>query len=183
MHSGNLVRIRYQTLSDLEILSRFLNEEHIMDTSLEMPQFTYKEQLIKKYKEHLEKDNDNDIHLAIETLEGEVIGAIGAGFIFWKNGLAFMYQYIGNKDYLDGGYMEEALRLFVSFAFMEKNIRKLKINVLSNNTKCLEVLMANGFKIEVTHKEDVLKHGKYLDMFDLALLRDEYINKDLVETK
>lgn len=176
MYMGSLVNIRLQTLSDMDFLADFQNREHVMESLVhDMPRFTYKEQLVKKFKERLEKRHvDNEVHMTIETKDGQIIGAVGLDFIFWKNGVGFMYQYIGDENYLVGGYHEEALKLFLEFAFREGNVRKVKTQVLENDVINLEVLKANGFQVEVVHEKEVLKHGKYLDVQELALLRENH---------
>lgn len=176
MYKGSLVNLRLQTLSDMDYLADFQNREHMMESMIhEMPRFTYKEQLAKKFKERLEKRHvDNEVHMTIETTDGKVIGAIGLDFIFWKNGFGFMYQYIGDERYFEGGYGGEAVKLFLEFAFNEANVRKIKTQVLAEDLRNLEMLKANGFQVEITHREEVLKHGKYLDVLELALLREEY---------
>ena len=176
MYMGSLVNIRLQTLSDMDFLMDFQNREHVMESLMhEMPRFTYKEQLVKKFKERVEKRHvDNEVHMTIETKDGKVIGAMGFDFIFWKNGFGFMYQYIGDENYLVGGYYEEALKLFLEFAFNEGNVRKIKTQVLANDIRIADAYKANGFQVEVVHREEVLKHGKYLDVLELALLRENY---------
>ncbi len=172
MFKGSLVNLRYQSLEDQKTMADFLNQEHIMETrSYNVPKFSYKEQLEKEYKQRFEKDDDNSLHMAIETLDGKLIGAIGVEFVFWKNGFAFMYQFIGDKAYLEGGYREEAIKLFSEFASIEGNIRKLKAVVQSNDPLSLEAYKASGFEVEVTHKEEVLCHGKYLDVYEMAKFR------------
>ncbi|MHB1393323.1 MAG: GNAT family N-acetyltransferase [Clostridia bacterium] len=176
MYLGSLVNIRLHTLSNMDFLADFQNSGHVMESLVhEMPRFTYKEQLVKKFKERMEKRHvDNEVHMTIETKDGKIIGAIGLDFIFWKNGIGLMYQYVGDENYIDGGYSEEALKLFLEFAFNEGNVRKVKTQVLANDVKNLEALKANGFQVEVVHGEEVLKHGKYLDVLELALLRENY---------
>ncbi|MFZ5352715.1 MAG: GNAT family N-acetyltransferase [Bacillota bacterium] len=169
MLNGKLVRLRHQSFADQAIIADFLNKEHIMEVrGYETPRFTYREQLEKKYKERFERHNDNDFHLIIETSDGKVIGAIGVDFVFWKNGFAYMYQYIGDTEYLSGGYREEAIRLFTEFAFLEGNIRKIKTSVPSNDLSSMEAFKAAGYEIEITHVKDVLVHGKYIDVYEMV---------------
>ncbi len=176
MFSGNLVNIRMQTLSDMEHLAAFRNRPHIMDSFIhEMPRFTYKEQLEKKLKERLDRRHgDTDVHLTVETKDGKVIGAVGLDFIFWKNGFGAMYLYIGDEAYIGGGYREEALDLFLEFAFKEANVRKIKIQVLADDAISVGIYKSKGFQVEVVYHEEVLRHGKYLDVLELALLKEEY---------
>jgi RimJ/RimL family protein N-acetyltransferase len=176
MYLGSMVNIRLQTLSDMGSLADFRNRPHIMESLVhEMPRFTYSEQLVKKFKERMEKRHiDSELHMTIKTKDGKVIGAVGLDFIFWKNGFGFMYQYIGDENYLVGGYFEEALKLFLEFAFNELNVRKIKTQVLANDARTLVAYKEKGFQVEVVHQEEVLKHGKYLDVLELALLRENY---------
>lgn len=176
MFKGSLVNLRLQTLHDMEILAGFMNSDLYFEAlTHDMPRFTYKEQLTKQFKDRIEKHKENELHLAVETLDGKVIGAIGFEFIFWKNSFGFMYEFIGDPGYIDGGYREEALRLFLEFAFNENNVRKIKTQVLAHDERSFKALTANGFKTEVIHQQEVLKHGKYHDLLELALLRDEYV--------
>ncbi len=178
MLKGKLVKLRHQSFDDQAILAGFLNQEHVMELrSSELPRFSYKEDLEKKYKERFEKHDDNDYHLTIETLDGKVIGSIGVMFVFWKNGFAYMYQLIGDKEYVEGGYREEAIELFTEFSFLEGNVRKLKVSVQENDQRSLEAFKSCGYELEVTHKEDVLCHGKYLDVYELAIFKDQFIAK------
>lgn len=176
MYRGSLVNIRHQSISDMGRFSDFMNTPRYIEThSNEDPRFTYKEGLEKKYKERMEKHDHNELHMTIETVEGKVIGAIGIDGNFWKNGLTWVYSYIGDVEYLQGGYHEEALKLLLEFAFVEANGRKLKTTVQENDPHRLEAYKTNGFQIEVVNKEDVLCHGKYIDTYEMAIFKDDYM--------
>lgn len=174
MYKGQLVNLRFPTTSDIEFFARFQNQEYIINTyRFDTPGFIYKETLLKNFKEKCENDRPtNDFRLTIETKDGKVIGEIGLEWIFWKNSSSYMYQYIGELDYLEGGYKEEAIKLFLEAIFDEMNIRKLKIFTIANDQNSLTALKNNNFKIEVIHKEDVLQHGKYIDVYEMAAFRD-----------
>lgn len=176
MYKGSLVNIRHQSILDMGTLAAFMCTPRYIEThSYEEPRFAYKEVLEKQYKERMEKHNHNELHLVIETKEGKVIGALGMKDNFWKNGLTWIYSYIGDEDYLEGGYYEEALDLFLEFLFMEANLRKIKINIQSNDPQGLKAFESRGFVKEVVFKEDVLCHGKYIDTYDMAMFKDDYM--------
>lgn len=175
MQKGSLVKLRNKSLSDMGILADFLNSEHVMELkAFELPHFTFKENLEKDYKKQFEKHHNDSLDLVIETLDGKVIGEIGTEFIFWKNGLSYMNYYIGDKEYHTGGYREEALKLFVDFALKEANFRKLKIAVQDNDPVTLKLVKDIGFVEEVHHKKEVLVHGKYIDVYELAIFQNDY---------
>lgn len=176
MYRGSLVNIRQQSINDMAKLAEFQCKQRYIEThSYHLPRFAYKEALEKKFKEKMEKHDHNELHMTIETVDGKVIGAIGIDGIFWKNGLTWIYSYIGDEEYIEGGYHDEALKLMLEFLFIEGNARKLKTYIQSNDTEKLEVYKSNGFNTEVVLKEEVLCHGKYMDCYDLALFKDDYM--------
>lgn len=176
MFIGSLVKIRHQSINDMAKLAEFQCKPRFIEThGNDLPRFTYKERLEKEYKERMEKHNNDELHMAIETLDGKVIGAIGVGGNFWKNGLTWTYSYIGDDEYQEGGYHEEAIKLLLEFLFVEGNARKVKTNVQSNDPKRLAACKANGFNIEVEYKEDVLCHGKYIDTYEMGVFIDDYM--------
>lgn len=176
MYKGSLVNIRHQSINDMGKLADFMCSPRYLEThGYDDPKFSYKEGLEKKFKERMEKHDHNVLHMVIETLDGKVIGIIGINGNFWKNGLTWIYSYIGDDAYLQGGYYEEALGLLLEFLFAEGNARKVIINIQSNDPYGMAACKANGFNTEVVFKEDVLCHGKYIDTNDMAVFKDEYM--------
>lgn len=176
MYKGSLVNIRHQSLNDMGKLAEFMCSPRYIEThSSDDPKFFFKEGLEKQYKERMEKHNHNELHMIIETLEGKLIGIIGINGNFWKNGLTWVYSYISDDEYLQGGYYEEALGLLLEFLFIEGNARKVIINMQSNDPHGMAACKTNGFATEVVFKEEVLCHGKYIDTYNMAIFKDEYL--------
>jgi RimJ/RimL family protein N-acetyltransferase len=176
MYKGSLVNIRHQSINDMGRLAEFMCSPRYIEThGYDNATFTYKEGLEKKFKERMEKHNHNELHMAIETVDGKLIGIIGINGNFWKNGLTWIYSYIGDDEYLQGDYYEEALKLLLEFLFAEGNARKVIINIQSNDPQGLAACEANGFIIEVVYKEEVLCHGKYIDTYNMVIFKDEYM--------
>lgn len=176
MYKGSLVNIRHQSINDMAKFAEFQCKPRYIEThGYELPRFVYKEGLEKKFKERMEKHNHNELHMTIETVDGKVIGAIGIDGNFWKNGLTWIYSYIGDEEYLEGGYHDEAMKLLLEFLFTEGNVRKVKTNVQANDPEKLAVYQSNGFKTEVVFKGDVFCHGEYIDTYDMAIFKDDYM--------
>lgn len=176
MYKGSLVKFRHLSINDMAKLAEFQCKPRYIEThSYDDPRFAYKEGLEKKFKERMEKHDHDSLHLAIETLDGKVIGAIGVNGNFWKNGLTWIYSYIGDDEYLQGGYYEEAVALLLEFLFIEGNARKAKITIQSNDPYGMAAYKANGFQVEVEYKEDVLCHGKYIDTYEMTIFKDDYM--------
>lgn len=176
MYKGSLVNLRNQSINDMGKLADFMCSPRYIEThGYDDPRFLYKEGLEKKFKERMEKHNHNELHMIIETIDGKVIGTLGIDGNFWKNGLTWIYSYIGDDEYLQGGYYEEALALFLEFLFAEGNARKVIINIQSNDPQGMAACNANGFITEIVFKEDVLCHGKYIDTNNMVIFKDEYM--------
>jgi RimJ/RimL family protein N-acetyltransferase len=176
MYKGSLVNIRFQSINDMGKLAEFMCSPRYIEThSNDDPRFFYKEGLEKKFKERMEKHDHNDLHMIVETIDGKVIGTIGVHGNFWKNGLTWIYSSIGDDEYLQGGYYEEALSLLLEFLFTEGNARKVIIHIQSNDPHGLAACEANGFITEILFKEEVLCHGTYIDTNRLVIFKDEYM--------
>lgn len=176
MYNGSLVRIRHQSIKDMPLLAEFMCTAAYLEThSYDDPRFAYKEGLEKKFKERMEKHHHNELHMIIETIDGKVIGAIGVDGVFWKNGLSWIYSFIGDPAYLEGGYHEEALALLIEYMFIEGNARKVKTTVQSNDMKRFAACQAAGFETEITFKKDVLCHGEFIDTYEMVIFKDDYM--------
>lgn len=176
MYVGSLVKLRHQSINDMAKLAEFRCKPRYIEThGYDLPRFAYKEALEKQYKERMEKHDHNSLHMVIETIDGKVIGEIGIDGNFWKNGLTWIYSYIGDDEYLEGGYHDEALKLLLEFQFIECNARKIKAMVQENEQEKLAIYKANGFNVEVCLKGDILCHGEYIDAYSVAIFKDDYM--------
>ena len=134
MYKGSLVNLRFQSINDMGKLAEFMCSPRYLEThGYDEPRFTFREGLEKKFKERMEKRDHNDLHMIIETIDGKLIGIIGIHGNFWKNGLTWIYAHIGEDEYLQGGYYEEALGLLLEFLFIEGNARKVIITIQAND--------------------------------------------------
>lgn len=180
MYKGSLVNIKFQSIHDMGKIAEFMCSPRYIEThGYDDPRFFYKEGLEKKFKERMEKRDHNELHMAIETIDGKMIGIIGINGNFWKNGLTWIYSYIGADEYLQGGYYEEALALLLEFLFTEGNARKVISNIQSNDPLGLEAYKVNGFIPEIVFKEDVLCHGEYIDTNSMVIFKDEYMRSHI----
>lgn len=71
------------------------------------------------------------------------------------------------------GYMTEAVRLMVSYAFNELKLHRIEAGVMPNNIPSIRVLEKAGFHKEGIAKKNVKINGKWEDHQMLAVLNDE----------
>lgn len=80
------------------------------------------------------------------------------------------------------GYMTEALRRFLQFAFEETVILRIKADVMESNSRSLNLLHKLGFHQEGIQASKNYSNGKFNDMILMAYARDRYISEKSFDT-
>lgn len=130
--------------------------------------------------EHLKWLNQidkNDIHLIIKVKD-EKAGIINITKIDYKNekceyGIALDPEYTGK------GIAYKASRLLLDYVFNNLKIRKIYLEVFSDNPRAKSLYEKIGFKQEGYFKEEVFKNGKFRDVIRMACYKSEWKNESL----
>ena len=116
---------------------------------------------------------------AIETIEESAfIGGCSTNDIDWKNSVATIGIFIGNKGYLGRGYGTDATKTLVAFLFNQMNINKIRLTCYSFNTRAIESYKKCGFVIEGVLRQKIFKDGKYHDRIAMGLLQNDFISRN-----
>ena len=97
----------------------------------------------------------------------KLIGAIGLHLDI-ENHKAEVGYWLG-KSFWNKGYVSEALQAVLKFGFEELKLNKIYASYFHHNPASGKVLEKNGFVFEAELKQEILKNGKYLDLFRYAL--------------
>lgn len=87
----------------------------------------------------------------------------------------FQSCFVGYKTdyrYINNGYMTEALRALMAYAFVELGLHRVEASVMPSNTPSLRVLEKLGFQKEGYSKAYLRINGKWEDHIRLALLNE-----------
>jgi RimJ/RimL family protein N-acetyltransferase len=87
--------------------------------------------------------------------------------------------YVLGRKYWGGGYMLEAMRGFVGFAFDKMNLRRLEAEIDPRNTASARLLERLGFVSEGLLRQRWEKKGEFTDSGLYGLLRSDW-SKDRV---
>ncbi|NDI33157.1 GNAT family N-acetyltransferase [Chengkuizengella sediminis] len=82
--------------------------------------------------------------------------------------------YYLDKQQNGNGYMTEAVKLAVNYAFKELNLHRIEAGVMPHNKGSIKVLEKAGFHKEGIAKENVRINGKWEDHQTLAIINSEY---------
>jgi RimJ/RimL family protein N-acetyltransferase len=112
--------------------------------------------------------------LAIETKDGEHIGAINLHRILREDGTAGLGIIIGEQAYWSNGYGQDAVRTLLRFAFSEMNLRRVWLTVMAEHELAIACYRKCGFVEEARLRQDVYRHGRFHDFVLMAILRQEF---------
>jgi len=71
-------------------------------------------------------------------------------------------------------YGTEATQLMLKYGFMTLNLNRIVLNVYSTNPFALRAYKKAGFILEGTLRQDMFREGKYIDVFRMGILREEW---------
>lgn len=176
MYNGKLVKLRSYKEADIERAIEFINDEEVkklLDSNIPFPMTKWQEEeWIKSRKVGADFTYD----FAIEDLEtGKYIGGCSINECDVKNRNCTIGIMIGDKEYWGRGYGSDALKVLVKFIFEEVNMNKIKLGVFSFNSRAIACYKKVGFKEEGILKNELYRSGKYYDIIQMAIFKDEWI--------
>lgn len=107
-----------------------------------------------------------------------LIGFAALHSIEWNNGTAVLSIGIGDSEDRGKGYGTEALNLLLQYAFLELNLHRIGLDVISYNDPAIQSYIKAGFKEEGRIREAVFREGKRYDRIYMGIFK-----RDWYETK
>jgi len=172
---GNKIRLRALRESDWEQRHKESSDSNglrLFNSGVELPKTEEMvKEFIRKYVDF--KNTEEMIVFAIESLEGEHVGGINLLSIDYKNG-TFSVGLRIYRPHRNKGYGEEALRIVLRYAFLERRLQKCNSGCLSINVPSIAVHKRIGFQEEGLRRRCVYMNGKYYDELLFGLTREDF---------
>ena len=166
-------KIRRWELSDARDLATALSNKKIQDNLRDGLPYPYTEQDGKEFISAMLAANENNTFAFAITVNGKVIGSIGA---FRQtnihNKTAELGYYIA-EEYWGKGIMTEAVKQLCDYVFSHTDIIRIYAEPFSYNIGSCRVLEKAGFQYEGTLRSNALKNGNVLDMKMYSKLKTE----------
>lgn len=166
-------KIRRWELSDARDLATALSNKKIQDNLRDGLPYPYTEQDGKEFISAMLAANENDTFAFAITVNGKVIGSIGA---FRQtnihNKTAELGYYIA-EEYWGKGIMTEAVKQLCDYVFSHTDIIRIYVEPFAYNIGSCRVLEKAGFQYEGTLRSNALKNGNVLDMKMYSKLKTE----------
>ncbi len=172
---GERIRLRAAEKEDLPRFVAWLNDPEVREgLSLFLP-FSLREE--QDWFDEMVKSPPAQHVLVIEVRDGEVwvpVGTCGFHEIDWRNRFAELGIALGEKKYWNQGYGTEVVRLLLRHGFHTLNLHRIYLRVFASNARAIRSYEKAGFVHEGRLRQAEFKHGEYVDVLLMSVLRPEW---------
>lgn len=120
--------------------------------------------------------NETVMFVIVDKKTNKPIGVTGLYLIQWICRRAQYRILIGDPDYWNKGVGAEATRLILKYAFERLNLEVVYLGVNADNIGAVRSYENAGFVHEGKQRKFVYRNGRYYDVLNMSVLREEYFN-------
>jgi RimJ/RimL family protein N-acetyltransferase len=172
MLSGEKVTLRAVARDDLPRFLVFFNDVEVELAGGGDPPTPKTLKEVEKFFDADAPDPSKTI-FAVEA-DGKLIGFCGLFEIDETSRTCELGIFIGDKEYWGRGYGRDAVRLLLGYAFRLRNLRRMWLEVHSENERAIRAYKSCGFVEEGRLREHAWLDGRYVDMVFMGVLREEW---------
>lgn len=132
----------------------------------------HQKQLLEEDIKHWNEKTGFRFYIKRKEDHTAIIGSIGINNVIWG---AFCSGMLGaklDKDYINQGYITDALALVTDFAFGELGLHRLEANVMPRNKRSLRTLEKNQFVNEGLSRHYLKINGVWEDHVHMVKLNE-----------
>ena len=130
------------------------------------------------------KNKNNNVRTdCIIEYNGIPVGLIGLLAIETVNSKAELYISIGEPMAKRKGIATKAIALMLHYAFDERKLNKIYLNVDADNIAACGLYEKSGFICEGFFRKDMVHHGVLIDRKRYAILRENYMKAKAASNK
>ena len=119
--------------------------------------------------------NDKERSFTIVDINNDnPIGTVSLENINWVNKNAVLGIFIGEENYRNGGFGTEAIKLILDYGFNYLNLHSIRLELLDTNERAHKCYKKCGFVDTGKHRDKTFINGKYHDILQMDILRDEF---------
>jgi diamine N-acetyltransferase len=174
MFSTNRIHLRKVTENDVDTYHKWRSNHKVMEnTSLKLDVYTLEE--TEKFIQMITNSGDSKSYIIQHRENDEPIGIVSLINIDLKNRNAECIIDIGNEDYWGMGYGTEAMKLLLEYCFLELNLHKVYLRVISFNERAINLYERLGFEKEGEQKEQLFRNGNWHGIILMSVFQKSYI--------
>ncbi len=174
MLRGKKVKLRTMELGDIKELDRLQKTGDVLyNLTTWLPISDSLASQEKHMGEKIQKKKCLEPEFVITTLDDTVIGCTGISRADYNNSNAMVHIFVG-ADHTGKGYGTDAMEQLVDFIFSEMNLDRVYLTVFAYNERAIKSYRKVGFLEEGRLREHLFRDGKYHDVVQMAILKDEH---------
>jgi len=153
----------------------WLNDEEVIRYSLSLFQKLNKREEIDIWFSELLKDKSIKLGIYSDNI---FVGYAGICNISLANNSGEYFIFIGDKNYWSKGCGTTVSRQIIDIGFEKYNLNRIMLTVSEPNIAGIKAYEKAGFKYEGRQKQACMRDGKYHDKIIMAVLREEWENRN-----
>ena len=170
----NRLVIRTYRLTDEEKIYPVINDPKIYETTLHIP-YPYPKNQIAVWLHFTRKNCEYKKGYECGIFLGEhYIGNVGIVNVDLMNNQAEISYFIGSA-YWGCGYATEAVEAMLIFGFEQLGLERILGRSMLHNEASKRVLTKCGFIYEGIGRHEVMKEGRFLDVYRSSILQSDYL--------
>jgi len=130
---------------------------------------------IRNAREALERRERYEMAVVPKDV-GRAIGICSLYRVSWEHLSAEIVYWIG-KDHWGKGYVTEAARRMLEYAFAELGLERICVGCFTRNKASERVIEKLGFQYEGIARGEFKKGDERFDTLHFAMLREDYLNR------
>lgn len=172
---GERIRFRAVEREDLPRFVAWLNDPEVLQGLLLYLPLSLNDE--ENWYESMMKRPTDEHPMVIEIQQADEwlpIGNCGFVKIDWRNRSGEIGIFIGEKRLWNQGYGTDAMRLLLQHGFHTLNLNRIALDVYNTNLRAVRSYEKAGFVHEGRKRQAIFKGGKYLDILQMSVLREEW---------
>ncbi len=117
--------------------------------------------------------NGDNIRLAIETLDGKLVGSISTDACDSRNG-TFKYGVAIFREHWNKGFASDSIKIILKYYFEELRYQKVNIHIYSFNEASIKLHENLGFNIEGRIRRMIFTSGQFFDGLIYGMTKEEF---------
>ncbi len=172
---GERIILRSVRKDDLELFNQWRNNIDIKNQALLHP-FPITKELDEDWFNYTANNKQNNtVFFTIESKTNDVLGYTFLSNINWVNRNAYFGIIVGEHQQRGKGLGKEALNLIIDYAFLNLNLHKISLEVVSNNVAAIKLYENLGFKKEGTLHDHAFVGGQYRNVLVMSVFKKEML--------
>jgi len=134
----------------------------------------------KKMQDYFDSTHDSATQVVMAIIaknNDRHIGNVSLQEIDWISRSASFAIIIGDKKFWGKGAGTEAGHLVIDLAFTRLNLQRVQCGTLSSNAAMQKLASSLGMKREGVRRNALYKSGRYVDVIEYGLLREEHTGR------